>query len=85
MRRKKPAGKAARAAKTPHSSAKKPRAAKMPATDLKTPAQLRAGKPPQPRSSAQAKAAASAMHKALDGADTATPGVRETTAGEAQA
>ena len=83
MKRKKPAVKASKAARTPKQSSQKPQpAAKTPAADVKTPEQLPAAKPLQPRSSAQAKKAASAMQKALAEGDAVMPSGREAPAGE---
>jgi len=83
QQKKKPAKKAGSAAKTPHTrTPRKPLAAETPATDLKTPAPLPMNGHMQPRSSAQARAAGSAMRKALDKEDAVTPGVRETCAGK---
>ena len=55
---------------------------KTPGADAKTPAELPSTGHMQPRSSAQAKAAASAMRKALDKEEAGTPAVRETPAGK---
>ena len=83
VKRKKPAVKASKAARTPKQSAQKPQpAAKTPATGGKTPGQLPAAKPPQPRSSAQAKKAASAMQKALAEGDAVMPSGKEASTGE---
>ena len=83
MKQKKPAVKGSKATKTPKDSAQKHQAAaKTPATGLKTSGQLPATKPLQPRSSAQAKKAASAMQKALAEGDAVVPSGREAPAGE---
>ena len=83
VRRKKPAKNASKASKTPQKSAQmKPQALKTPSAEAGTPAQLPSTGHVQPRSSAQAKAAASAMRKALDKEEAGTPGVRETPAGK---
>lgn len=83
MERKKPAVKASKAARTPKQSSQKAKhAARTPATGGKTPGQLPAAKPPQPRSSAQAKKAASAMQKALADGDAVMPSGKEASTGE---
>ena len=83
MKRKKPAVKASKAARTPKQSAQKPQpAARTPAKGGKTPGQLPAAKPPQPRSSAQAKKAASAMQKALAEGDAVMPSGKEASTGK---
>ncbi len=73
-------GKAAgKSARTPNASAQKPKAAPSSMVPLQTPAHLLpCSNPLQPRSSAQAKAAASAMQKALSKEDAGTPAVGRT-------
>ena len=83
LKQKKPADKARRAARTPKQSAQKHQAmAKTPATGHTTPRQLPAVMPLQPRSSTQAKQAASAMQKALAEGDAVLPSGRGAPAGE---
>ena len=83
MKRKKPAVKGGKAAGTPKQSTQKSQpATKTPAAGDKTPGQLPAAKPLQPRSSAQAKKAASAMQKALAEGDAVMPSGKEASTGE---
>ena len=78
-KRKGPGKAAGNTAKTPTASAQKAKAAMSPVNPMKTPAQLLpCSKSLQPRSSAQAKAAASAMQKALRKEDAGTPAVGRT-------
>ena len=82
MRRKKPTSKAKKSLTPQKSAQKRPQDALKPAKEAETPAQLPCTGHLQPRSSAQAKAAASAMRRALDKEEAGTPGVRETPAGK---
>lgn len=83
VRRRKPAKKASKVSQTPERKAqKKPQAAKTPSADAKTPAQRPCTGHMQPRGSAQAKAAASAMRRALDKEEAGTPAVQQTSAGK---
>ena len=83
MKKKRPAKKASRKSQTPQTTAqKKPQGAKTPAADAKTPAQLPCAGHTQPRTSAQAKAAALAMRQALDKEEAGTPAVRQTPSGK---
>lgn len=79
-KKKRAPGKASgKSARTPNMSAQKAKAAMSPVNPMKTPAQLLpCSKPLQPRSSAQAKAAASAMQKALSKEDAGAPAVGRT-------
>ena len=86
VKRKKPAKKAGKALKARQNCAQKePLATVTPAPDAKRPAQLPGAGQAQPRSSAQAKAAASAMRRALDTEEAGTPAVRETHIGKPHA